>query len=167
MRKVASLNHRRGKLVHFCHVIMGLSSLTCTGEFLLSFSTELASSMQLKSPFLQVSIIIMSRKANFSPLGFQDLEWKTKTIHEVYRGPSSPRAYQLERWWGITATLRGVFVGRYASFKNIFFLFLPMQKIRDKSEFPLSRNIIIGSCAMLGPHCSWPQLTRLSSLSLQ
>ena len=48
-----------------------------------------------------------------------------------------------------------------------FFFFLPMQKIRDKSEFPLSCNIIIGSCAMLGPHCSWPQLTRLSSLNLQ
>ena len=93
--------------------------------------------MQLKIPIpLGLDYHYESRKANFSPLGFQDLEWETKTIHEGYQGPSSPRAYQLEKGWGITATLKGVLVGRYASLKKNFF-FLPTQKIRKKSEFLL------------------------------
>lgn len=80
--------------------------------------------MQLKTPIpLGLDYHYESRKAKLSPLRFQDLEWKTKTIHEVYQGPCSPRAYQLERGWEITATLRGVLVGRYASFRNIFFFF--------------------------------------------
>lgn len=118
--------------------------------------------MQLKIPIpLGLNYHYESRKANFSPLGFQDLEWETKTIHEGYQGPSSPRAYQLEKGWGITATLKGVLVGRYASLKKNFFFFCQRKKLGKSLNF-YSCNIITGSCAMLGPHYSWHQLTRLS-----
>ena len=95
--------------------------------------------MQLKIPIpLGLNYHYESRKANFSPLGFQDLEWETKTIHEGYQGPSSPRAYQLERGWGITATLKGVLVGRYASLKKqiVFEISLKSCSIPSVPFFP-------------------------------
>lgn len=101
-------------------------------------------------------------KQTFLPWDFRIWSGKQRPSMRDTEGRPLPELTNWKRGEELQPNSQSSFSWQVCQFKKNFFFFLPTQKIRKKSEFPLSRNIITGSCAMLGPHYSWHQLTLLS-----